>query len=218
MFNYQKQEQRIGLKKLFLGIINKEKTNANKPFLMKDFSAKLHFNFATKKPLKVKFSGLDLSTDSGLLLVKQAEENLKICEGIANSWSDKREQHKVKHPQFQLVSQRIYQIVAGYEDTNDSNYLRHDPIFKIICDKIPRIGAELLASQPTISRLENQITKQEIKAIRRFFVDKFLQNYREAPQQIILDIDGWDARSSWTSTIELISWLLWTSNLLSCIN
>lgn len=160
---------------------------------MKDFSAKLPFNFATKKPLKVKFSGLDLSTDSGLLLVKQAEENLKICEGIANSLSDKREQHKVKHPQFQLVSQRIYQIVAGYEDTNDSNYLRHDPIFKIICDKIPRIGAELLASQPTISRLENQITKQEIKAIRRFFVDKFLQNYREAPQQIILDIDGWDA-------------------------
>ena len=181
-------------------------------------SEKLPFYFKTKKPLAVNFSEIDLSSDAGLLLVKQAEENLKVGQGISNCLEDDREQHKVKHSLFQLVSQRIYQIAAGYKDTNDSNYLRHDPIFKIICDKIPRIGAELLASQPTISRLENQISKQEIKAIRRFFVDKFLQNYREAPQQIILDIDGWDARSSWTSTIELISWLLWTSNLLSCLN
>ena len=160
---------------------------------MKKFSEKLPFNFATKKPLEVKFSGLDLSTDAGLLLVKQAEENLKVCAGMANCLEDNREQHKVKHPLFQLVSQRIYQIAAGYEDTNDSNYLRYDPIFKIICDKIPRMGAELLASQPTISRLENQISQQEIKSIRRFFLDKFIQNYREAPQQIVLDIDGFDA-------------------------
>jgi hypothetical protein len=160
---------------------------------MKELAANLPFNFATQKPLEVKFSGLDLSSDAELLLVKQAEENLKICEGIANCLEDNREQHKVKHPLFQLVSQRIYQIAAGYEDTNDSNYLRHDPIFKIICDKIPRIGGELLASQPTISRLENQITKQEIKAIRRFFIDKFIQNHPEDPQQIVLDIDGFDA-------------------------
>ncbi len=160
---------------------------------MKDISEKLPFNFATKKPLEVKFFGLDLSTDAGLLLVKQAEENLKVCEGMADCLEDNREQHKVKHPLFQLISQRIYQIAAGYEDTNDSNYLRHDPILKIICDKIPKIGAELLASQPTISRLENRITKQEIKRIRRFFVNKFLQNHPEAPEEIVLDIDGFDA-------------------------
>lgn len=160
---------------------------------MKEFSDKLPLNFATKKPLEVNFSGLDLSTDAGLLLVKQAEENLKICVGMANCLEDEREQHKVKHPLFQLVSQRIYQIAAGYEDTNDSNHLRHDPIFKIICDKIPKIGAELLASQPTISRLENRITQQESKRIRRFFVDKFIQNYPKDPEQIVLDIDGWDA-------------------------
>ncbi len=160
---------------------------------MKDFPEKLPFYFNTKRPLEVKFSGLDLSTDAGLLLLKQAEENLKISRGISNCLEDDREQHKVKHSLFQLVSQRIYQIAAGYEDTNDSNYLRHDPIFKIICDKIPEMGAELLASQPTISRLENRITKQELKRIRRLFVDKFLQNYSSAPEQIVLDIDGFDA-------------------------
>ena len=129
-------------------------------------SEKLPFNFKVKKPVDVNFSGLDLSSDAGLLLVKQAEENLKVAQGVSTCLEDDREQHKVKHSLFQLVSQRIYQIAAGYEDTNDSNYLRHDPIFKIICDKIPEMGAELLASQPTISRLENGITKQEIKKIR----------------------------------------------------
>ena len=104
-----------------------------------------------------------------------------------------REQHKIRHSLSQLISQRIYQIVAGYEDAVDSNYLRHDPIFKIICGKTPIIGAELLASQPTISRLENQITSSEIKRIRRFYVDKFIESYQSKPTQIILDIDGWDA-------------------------
>ena len=160
---------------------------------MEKFAIKLPFNFPTQKRLEVNFSGLDLSSDAGLLLVKQAEDNLKICEGISTCLEDNREQHKVKHPLLQLVSQRIYQIAAGYEDTNDSNYLRHDPIFKIICDKIPKIGTELLASQPTISRLENQITKKEIKSIRRFFVDQFIKNHQKDPQEIVLDIDGFDA-------------------------
>ena len=80
---------------------------------------------------------------------------------------DKRDPSKIKHTLSQLISQRIYQIAGGYENTNDSNYLRHDPIFKIACERVPRPGEELLASQPTISRLENQISKGELAAIRR---------------------------------------------------
>jgi hypothetical protein len=103
-------------------------------------SGNLSLNFPSKKRVEVKFSGLDLSSDGGLLLVKQAEQNLKVCEGVANCLEDKRQQDKVKHSLIQLISQRVYQIVAGYEDVNDSNYLRHDPIFKTICDKIPLKG------------------------------------------------------------------------------
>ena len=114
---------------------------------MADFSSQLPLDFYIKKSLEVKFSGLDLSSDAGLLLVRQAEEKIPICEGITNCLADNREQGKVKHPLSQLISQRVYQIVAGYEDANDSNYLRHDPIFKIICDRIPIAGEELLASQ-----------------------------------------------------------------------
>jgi hypothetical protein len=160
---------------------------------MAELSSQFPLNFSTPKPLEVKFSRLDLSSDAGLLLVRQAEEQLKICEGIANCLADNRESGKVKHPLSQLISQRVYQIAAGYEDTNDSNYLRHDPIFKIACDKVPLPGEELLASQPTINRLENQAQKKELAAIRRLFVEKFIQSHDSPPESIILDIDAWDA-------------------------
>ncbi len=160
---------------------------------MADLSSQLTLDFSTKKPLEVKFSRLDLSSDTGLLLVRQAEEQIKICAGLAYCLADKREPGKVKHSLSQLISQRVYQIAAGYEDTNDSNYLRHDPIFKIACDKVPIPGEELLASQPTMSRWENQVTKKEIKAIRSFFLDQFIESYSEQPKELLLDIDGWDA-------------------------
>ena len=93
----------------------------------------LPYNFYTQKALEVKFSALDLSSDAGFLLVRQAEHRQQICQGIAECLKDKRDPSKIKHTISQLVSQRIYQIAGGYEDANDSNYLRHDPILKIAC-------------------------------------------------------------------------------------
>ncbi|MFM2379078.1 MAG: hypothetical protein RLZZ143_1656 [Cyanobacteriota bacterium] len=160
---------------------------------MVEQTSSFSLNFFDKKPLKVKFSQLDLSADGGLLLVRQAEEQLKVCQGLAACLTDNRELGKVKHPLSQLVSQRVYQILSGYEDSNDSNSLRHDPIFKIACDKIPLPGEGLLASQPTMSRLENQVTKKEIKKIRSFFLEQFLASYEESPETIVLALDAWDA-------------------------
>jgi Transposase DDE domain group 1 len=160
---------------------------------MADFYLQSPLNFFRKKPLDVKFSELELSSDAGVLLVRQAEEQLKICEGMADCFTDNRDQAKVKHSWNQLISQRVYQIAAGYEDANDSNYLRHDPIFKLACERVPISGENLLASQPTMSRLENQVTKKDIKEIRSFFLDQFLQSYSQQPEEIVIDIDGWDA-------------------------
>jgi hypothetical protein len=112
---------------------------------MAEISSQIPLNFFNKKPLEVKYSKVDLSSDAGLLLARQAEEKLKICEEMADCLTDNREPGKIKHPLGQLISQRVYQVVAGYENTNDSNDLRHDPIFKIICNKIPIPGEELLA-------------------------------------------------------------------------
>ena len=92
---------------------------------MNNSCSQLSLDFYQKKSLEVQFSGLDLSSDSGLLLIRQGEQRKKICEGIANCLEDNREPGKIKHSLQELVSQRVYQIAAGYEDTNDSNYLRH---------------------------------------------------------------------------------------------
>lgn len=155
----------------------------------------LPLNFFSKKTLEVKFSELSFSSDAGLLLIRQIEENIKLCQGIANCLTDKREPAKIEHTLTQLITQRVYQIIAGYEDANDSNRLRQDPILKLVCGRIPLPEEELLASQPTISRLENSLNKQEVKAIRSFFLEQFIHSYSEAPDEIVLDIDGWDAET-----------------------
>ncbi len=90
------------------------------------------------------------------------------------------------------MSQRVYQLIGEYEDANDSNQLRHDPIYKIACDRLPLAGEELLASQPTMTRLENHVSKREVAQMQSRMVERFIGRYAVAPDEIVLDIDGWD--------------------------
>jgi hypothetical protein len=140
----------------------------------------------------VRYSGLELSSDAGVLLARQAEEKEGICGRIARCIPEWRDPHKITHSLYQLVSQRVYQIIGGYEDGNDSNQLRHDPIYKVACGRIPRRGEDLLASQPSMSRLENHVSKQGISAMRSQIVAGFVERYEQAPPEIVFDIDAWD--------------------------
>jgi Transposase DDE domain group 1 len=127
----------------------------------------LPYNFYQQRQLVVRYSDLELSSDAGILLARQAEEQEQICQGIAECIEEWRDPNKVTHSLHQLVSQRVYQLVGGYEDANDSNILRHDPIYKISCERLPIANEELLASQPTITRMENQVRKPEVAKMRR---------------------------------------------------
>jgi hypothetical protein len=133
---------------------------------------------------------LQLSSDAGILLARQVEEKVQVCRRIADCIEDWRDPNKITHSLHQLVSQRVYQLVGGYEDANDSNVLRHDPIFKIACERLPIAAQEQLASQPTITRLENHVGKAELARMRSQMVDHFIASYHEPPAQIVLDIDG----------------------------
>ena len=160
---------------------------------MTECARELDCDFYQERALVVKFSDLEMSSDAGILLARQAEETLQICQGLADCINDWRDPSKVVHSLPQLVSQRVYQLVGGYEDANDSNHLRHDPIYKLACGRAPTSGDNLLASQPTITRLENRVDTSAISAMRRVFVDRFIARYDEPPEEIMLDIDGWDA-------------------------
>jgi Transposase DDE domain group 1 len=154
--------------------------------------SELPYDFPAPRPLAVRFSALELSSDAGILLARQAEEQVQVCRGLSERIQDWRDPTKITHSLHQLVSQRVYQLVGGYEDANDSNVLRHDPIFKLACGRSPSAGLDLLASQPTITRLENHIGKAEVSAMRSRMVDGFINRYKSAPDEIVLDIDGWD--------------------------
>jgi Transposase DDE domain group 1 len=153
--------------------------------------SELPYDFYPHRPLVVQFSDLQLSSDAGILMARQAEEKEQVCHALAGCINDWRDPSKITHTLDQLVSQRVYQLVAGYEDANDSNFLRHDPIFKIACGRLPIANEEMLASQPTISRLENHVGKTELSRMRSQMIDGFIKSYAEPPEEIVLDIDGW---------------------------
>jgi hypothetical protein len=102
--------------------------------------------------------------------------------------SDPRDSRRVHFTHHDLLKQRVFQIAAGYEDANDANTLRHDPIFKLLLDRLPETGAPL-ASQPTISRFENRVSRTALYRMALVLVDQFLASYVRPPQLIVLDFD-----------------------------
>jgi hypothetical protein len=143
------------------------------------------------KKVIVDFDGGQISSDAGALLLKETEQQVGIIEAIEAAINDRRDQRYVIHPLTEQLQQRIFQIGCGYEDANDSDTLRDDPIFKICAGKEPE-SAEPLSSQPTISRLENAPSRTELYRIAQAFVDNFIASYSEEPRVIVLDFDDTD--------------------------
>ncbi|MEZ6058392.1 MAG: IS1380 family transposase [Planctomycetaceae bacterium] len=85
----------------------------------------------------------------------------------------------------------IYGIIAGYEDQNDHDTLRYDPVFQLVCDRLPEAGAET-ASQPTLSRFENGVSIPALFRLRELMVDQFLDSFDTPPSRLVLDLDGFD--------------------------
>lgn len=140
------------------------------------------------KKIALDFHGGNITSDAGLLLMKETEAQIGIIAALTNCIFDPRRSASVVHQLNELIEQRVYQITCGYEDANDSNSLRNDPTLKMSVGRLPESGLEL-ASQPTISRLENQISRTELYRIAIAFVDHFLNSYDEVPSIIVLDFD-----------------------------
>ncbi len=145
------------------------------------------FKEISGKKVEVDFTGGEVSSDAGLLFLRETESQIGIINQVANAIHDKRHPSYVKHQIVQLLTQRVFQIASGYEDANDSNDLMNDPILKISCDK-----DDPLASQPTMCRFENAPSRMALYRIGEVLVDVFINSYDSPPQSIILDIDDTD--------------------------
>lgn len=142
-----------------------------------------------KKKVEICFDAEQTSSDGGLLLLNEVNNRIGLIDRLTNCLQDTRHQSYVAHGFKELITQRVMQIAAGYEDANDCDTLRDDNILKICCNKENR-----LSSQPTMSRFENQISNSELYQLGLALVDQFMTSYATQPDVIILDCDDTDAK------------------------
>lgn len=138
-------------------------------------------------PIDISFNREEHSSDGGLLLLKEIETQTGIIENLSKCITDDRDQRYTDHDLTSLLYQRVFQIASGYEDANDCNSLRYDSILKI-CSNADH-ESSCLASQPTMSRFENSVTRTELYRIAKTFVSSFIESYNEEPPVIIIDCD-----------------------------
>jgi hypothetical protein len=153
-----------------------------------DIASPLHLAPVKDKATLLDFDGGRLSSDGGLVLLNDPDDQLGFTRHLAAVLRDRRDPRRVDFTLHDLLKQRVLQIAAGYEDANDANTLRHDPIFKLLLGRLPESGAPL-ASQPTISRFENRVSRPELYRLAQVFVDQFIAAYARPPTLIVLDFD-----------------------------
>src|SRR6516164_2946941 len=142
---------------------------------------------ASGKPVVVKFDGGLLSSDGGILALREVEQRLRLADRLAACIVDPRDPDQVTHSLADIIRFRLLTIGAGYEDGNDANCLRSDPMFKMALDLSP--SDRELCSQSTISRLENLPNVRALLRMGRAMVDLYCESFGKVPKRITLDID-----------------------------
>ena len=140
-----------------------------------------------RKKLTIDFAGGNQSSDGGLLLLRAAERKLGVCRRLAAAMPDRRDPERIRHAMFEMVMARASAIACGYEDAIDLDRLRHDPLMKVAVGRCPASGAPL-ASQSTISRLENAPSKTEAARLSAALLDQFGTSVKPSKLEV-LDID-----------------------------
>ena len=153
---------------------------------------RMRFETETALALEAAFDGGRLTSDGGLLWLAKVDSELGLCEALSElvpEWRKRKGQHSLSS----LVRQRVFQIACGYEDQNDSNSLREDPLLKVGCGSLPESGKDL-ASQPTFSRLENAVDIRCCYRISQALFELYLRERGRdgVPEKVLLDFDATD--------------------------
>jgi hypothetical protein len=148
------------------------------------------FKFLGSKPIVVEPVAEHLTSDAGLLPIRQFDEQLGLTAQFSAALRDLRYQPFVLHTVAEMARMRIYGILAGYADQNDHDQLRYDPVFKLLAGRLP--SDDELASQPTLSRFEKAINIASLWRLRDVFIDQFLASFDSPPRRLTFDIDTFD--------------------------
>ena len=137
------------------------------------------------------FDGGRLTTDAGILLLREVDRRIGLIDAINDCIPDPRDQRYIIHEQREMLAQRLFGLALGYEDLNDQETLRDDPALQVASGKAAKPDNPL-ASPSTLCRLENRIDRKALAKLSQLFVDHFLDAHKEPPKEIVLDFDATD--------------------------
>ena len=160
------------------------------------------FHPQKRREIRAQFDGGAITSDGGGLLLREVEKRVGILRQFAACFTDYRNPDLIEHKVEEMVAQRVYGLALGYEDLNDHEELRNDPLLAVLIEKADP-SSQVLAGKSTLNRLE--LTKETASrkerykkivldhgAVDRLLVQVFLEAHQEAPQEIILDLDATD--------------------------
>lgn len=173
---------------------------------------KFLFHALESRDVVAQFNGGKITSDAGGLLLRETELATGIIRQFAECFEDHRDPELIEHQLLELISQRVYGLALGYEDLNDHDQLRHDPLLAVLVGKADPNGesrlnerdrGKALAGKSTLNRLEltpvragkhsryKKITVNR-RRVQQFFVDMYMQSQKDCPEQIVLDLDATD--------------------------
>jgi hypothetical protein len=152
---------------------------------------KIQFSRANWRQVTANFNGGRLTTDAGVLLLREVDRRIGLLDSINDCIPDPRDPRYTIHEQREMLAQRIFSLALGYEDLNDQQTLRDDPALQVAAGKLAQEDSPL-ASPPTLCRLENRINRKALVEMSKLFVDHFLASHDKPPKEIVLDFDATD--------------------------
>ena len=171
----------------------------------------IEFEFSKhhRRRVTARFDGGAISSDGGSILLREVDRRLKLLDRLAMCFDDRRDPERIEHSVRELVSQRVYGLALGYEDLNDHDALRHDPLLGLLAGKSDSTGAgrkrkqdrgKALAGKSTLNRLERATDETDrykkiacdFEAVDELLTDLYLEAHQKPPQQIVLDLDATD--------------------------
>ncbi len=148
------------------------------------------FDFYDPRPIRIEVSDAPLTSDAGLLPLRQFDDRIGLTAQVAAALRDPRDPGRIEHTFPEMVRSRVFGILAGYTDQNDHDTLRTDPVFKLVADRSPTDAD--LASQPTLSRFENAIDIPSLFRLRDVLIDQFIASFERPPITLTFDLDAVD--------------------------
>ncbi len=150
-------------------------------------ATQLSFPGCKGRKVEAEFSGGNVTSDGGILLLRQADRYLNLTAEVSRRLSDPRRQASCDHKVLSMLRQRVYGLALGYEDLNDHDFLRTDLAWQTAVER-DKPGA----SSPTLCRMENRADRKMAVAMQQVLVEQFIASHPEPPTELILDFDATD--------------------------